>query len=36
MLERPDRAMPGYGLLDVFSDGSIGWEYVEWGWQPTA
>ncbi|MFN5944271.1 MAG: metallophosphoesterase family protein [Phycisphaerae bacterium] len=36
MLERPDRAMPGYGLLDVYSDGSIGWEYVEWGWQPTA
>lgn len=32
MLQRPDRATPGYGLLDVYSDGSIGWEYVEWGW----
>ena len=34
MLDRPDRAAPGYGLLDVYADGTIAWQYVEWGWTP--
>jgi 3',5'-cyclic-AMP phosphodiesterase len=32
MLARPDRAVPGYGLLDVYEDGEIDWQYVEYGW----
>jgi len=28
----PPRCEPGYGLIDVFTDGRIGFEYVETGW----
>ncbi|MBV6457643.1 MAG: 3',5'-cyclic adenosine monophosphate phosphodiesterase CpdA [Fimbriimonadaceae bacterium] len=26
---------PGYAMLDLYDDGSVEREYVEWGWKPT-
>jgi 3',5'-cyclic-AMP phosphodiesterase len=31
---RPNRADPGYTLVDLFADGSVAWQYVQYGWTP--